>query len=1289
MSSTLTPSQRVGWNQATDQSFIPAAIGASLLTSPVSQVATDNLTYYVDFTPQTTPVGNSPLNALVGVVAEATGFSFQDTQTITLSASGIATGKASLGPLTLTFTQQQMTPALVQALASGALFGEVDVLGYTSSGALAVDDVFEIAGVTSVSAGSGGETTVTLQYEEEAILPYDTTNSPPTPTDAGEGWNGETNTELKFLPTITNGSPLSPLLTDWVTKGGLPHMSSAGSLTYFVRFTLNTPNSGSPFDGKTLYQLTGFSSADLNSLNLSTLRAGKASFDPLTLTFTQQALTPALLQMLGYGTGFAEVDVLGYTAATDTSAGTLATYYSFGLVGVGGLSADDSGQTTATLQYGAEEVQTTTTNSNGTTTTTTAAWNAVKNIAGFSTNGTATAIPVAAAANLPLANVSPPASGLTYYVRFILNTAPAGNALDGTTLYQLTGFSWQDLQLLNIGAGGAGGTGGTGAGRASFDPLTLTFTQQALTPALLEMLGSGAPIDEVDVLGYTAATDTSAGTLAVDDSFGFAGVSNLTADGNGQVTAALQYGSEEIQITTTNLLGNTTTTQAAWNSPTDSAIFSTDKTTSATPATAPATLSGQTVSVTSNLVYYVFFTPQNGDGKTPFDHEDYYELTGFSWQDLQSFNIDSSGTAHGMARFDPLTLTFTQHGLEPALLQMLAEGTAFQEVDVLGYTPGSSGTLAVDYSFGLVGTGDLTIDSSGQTTAKLQYGAEEIQTTTTNQIGTTTINKAAWNLINNNNHFYTGTTRTAPIGAPTTLPTIDTTAVQVGGLTYYVRFTLNTTPGSGNPLDGQTLYQLAGFSAEDSNSLAISASGTGAGRASFGPLTLTFTQQALTPALFQMLTSGTAFQEVDVLGYTSENALAVDYSFGLAGASSLSTDSSGQTTAALQYWSEEAQAYLINRNGTTDTTDKIAPSEWNALTNTSVFSTNGTAAATPIAAATTLPRANLSLPATGSLTYFVRFTPTSALNSLDGKTLYQLTSFSSQDTQSFKMSTSGIGAGKASLGPLSLTLTQPALTPDLQFMLTSGASFQEIDIFGYDSSRNLVIDYSFTSAGASSLSNDSSGNTVVAFQYGAESIQTGTADAICFMPGTLIRTPQGERAVESLAIGDLVLTAAGEAQPVLWIGRQTVCRHFGDPLRVLPIRITTGALDENQPVRDLLVSPDHALLVGGVLIQAGALVNGTTIRREENVPIVFTYYHVELADHALILAEGVAAETFVDNVDRMGFDNWEEHLALYPQGLAIEELPLPRAKSHRQVPMAIRRLLAARAAALWPAGMAA
>jgi hypothetical protein len=152
--------------------------------------------------------------------------------------------------------------------------------------------------------------------------------------------------------------------------------------------------------------------------------------------------------------------------------------------------------------------------------------------------------------------------------------------------------------------------------------------------------------------------------------------------------------------------------------------------------------------------------------------------------------------------------------------------------------------------------------------------------------------------------------------------------------------------------------------------------------------------------------------------------------------------------------------------------------------------------------------------------------------------------------------------------------------------------------------------------------------------------------------------------------------------PIRWVGRQTVSTLFSDPMRVLPIRIKAGALAENAPSRDLLVSPDHAILVEGALIQAGALVNGSSILRERNVPRVFTYYHVELDDHSLILAENTPAETFVDNVDRLGFDNWAEHEALYPDGKHVGELPYPRAKSHRQVPVSIRVMLGARAQAI-------
>jgi hypothetical protein len=177
--------------------------------------------------------------------------------------------------------------------------------------------------------------------------------------------------------------------------------------------------------------------------------------------------------------------------------------------------------------------------------------------------------------------------------------------------------------------------------------------------------------------------------------------------------------------------------------------------------------------------------------------------------------------------------------------------------------------------------------------------------------------------------------------------------------------------------------------------------------------------------------------------------------------------------------------------------------------------------------------------------------------------------------------------------------------------------------------------------------------------------------------------------VETLRAGDLVCATDGRALPVRWLGRQTVALRFADPLRVLPIRVRAGALGERQPLRDLLLSPDHALGIDGILIQAGALVNGISVVRETDMPAVFTYYHVELAEHALVFAEGVPAETFVDHAERMAFDNWAEHAALHGAGEPIIEMDRPRAKAQRQVPDSILARLAARAAALFGADAAA
>ena len=188
---------------------------------------------------------------------------------------------------------------------------------------------------------------------------------------------------------------------------------------------------------------------------------------------------------------------------------------------------------------------------------------------------------------------------------------------------------------------------------------------------------------------------------------------------------------------------------------------------------------------------------------------------------------------------------------------------------------------------------------------------------------------------------------------------------------------------------------------------------------------------------------------------------------------------------------------------------------------------------------------------------------------------------------------------------------------------------------------------------------------------------------LCFAAGTRIATPDDARAVETLEIGDTVLTAEGRAVPVKWIGRQTVFPMFGPAEQLTPVRIAAGSLGDGLPHTDLTVTADHGMLVDGVICHAGALVNGEGITR---VPLAelgetYTVYHIETEAHEIILANGAPAETFIDNVSRQVFDNYAEFEALYGDVPEMEELTYPRAMSARQVPERIWAKLAGKAVA--------
>lgn len=144
---------------------------------------------------------------------------------------------------------------------------------------------------------------------------------------------------------------------------------------------------------------------------------------------------------------------------------------------------------------------------------------------------------------------------------------------------------------------------------------------------------------------------------------------------------------------------------------------------------------------------------------------------------------------------------------------------------------------------------------------------------------------------------------------------------------------------------------------------------------------------------------------------------------------------------------------------------------------------------------------------------------------------------------------------------------------------------------------------------------------------------------ICFTPGTRISTEHGSCAIEDLQEGDRIMTRDSGPQEVLWIGRKlmTGARLFVMP-DLRPIRFRPGALGIERPDQELLVSPEHRMLIRGraaqalfntpeVLVPARDLVNGNTVYVDRAVREV-TYIHVLLPHHQVIWANGVEAESF-------------------------------------------------------------
>jgi hypothetical protein len=206
----------------------------------------------------------------------------------------------------------------------------------------------------------------------------------------------------------------------------------------------------------------------------------------------------------------------------------------------------------------------------------------------------------------------------------------------------------------------------------------------------------------------------------------------------------------------------------------------------------------------------------------------------------------------------------------------------------------------------------------------------------------------------------------------------------------------------------------------------------------------------------------------------------------------------------------------------------------------------------------------------------------------------------------------------------------------------------------FDPDNNPIVATSFSQPAHGSLSVSLDGSltyTPTANYVGTDSfsyyISDGalTATAIasidvvsCFCAGTLIQTANGDVPVEKLAVGDRLVTYAGPVRRIHWIGHRhiSVAGH-PDPGQVRPIRVRAGAFGDGRPVRDLMLSPDHAVFVDSALIPIRHLTNGCSV-----APLaceMVTYFHVLLDCHDVLLAEGMPCESLLDMQGPARFDN--------------------------------------------------
>lgn len=215
---------------------------------------------------------------------------------------------------------------------------------------------------------------------------------------------------------------------------------------------------------------------------------------------------------------------------------------------------------------------------------------------------------------------------------------------------------------------------------------------------------------------------------------------------------------------------------------------------------------------------------------------------------------------------------------------------------------------------------------------------------------------------------------------------------------------------------------------------------------------------------------------------------------------------------------------------------------------------------------------------------------------------------------------------------------------------TDGTDGREIDLSGYGFNPATTVT-SCNTAGVLTITDPTIGKSLTLNIQGLPLGYTGTTTSDgsggvflvfgCFLAGTRIAGDGCEIFVEDLREGDLVATRVNGAtvlRPVKWIGYRDVDVKRPGMEQLYPVRIRKNAFSDGLPRRDLLLTSEHCIYVDGGLIPVRMLVNGASILVDRSIT-TYTYYHVELEEHAIIVAEGLETESYLDTGNRGNFAN--------------------------------------------------